>query len=87
MDAHESQKHGQRAFDAMRQKLEELSNTRTLYCENSQEYDDMKNTFLQLQIQYEDVTCRLADGRTCPGFCISTAAFIFIATIGLVNSN
>ena len=87
MTSHESQQHNQSAFAAMHQKIEELSNTRTLYCETSQEYTDMKSNFRQLRICYVEITCHLADGRTVPGFRLSTAAFIFLATAGLVNSN
>jgi hypothetical protein len=87
MTPHESQQHGQRTFAAINKKLGELSDTRVLYCETSREHDDMKSNFHQLQIQYEDVTCCLVDGRSVPGFRISTASYIFLATINLVNTN
>jgi hypothetical protein len=81
------QQQNQAAFAAIYKKLEDLSNTRTLYCETSQEYNDMKSNFQQLQIRYEEITCHLADGRQTPGFRISTNAFIFMATANLVNTN
>ena len=87
MTPHESQQHGQRAFAAIHERLEKLSDTRTLYCDTPQEYSDMKSNFRKLQIRYEEITCRLADGRTVPGFRLSNSAFIFLATASLVNVN
>lgn len=87
MTPRERQQHNSAAFATIHRKLEKLSDTRTLYCETSQEYTDMKSNFHQLRICYEEITCHLTDGRTVPGFRLSTAAFIFLATASLVNAN
>lgn len=67
--------------------LKDVCGKRILYCDTPQECDNMTRTLQQLQIRYDAVTCHLKDGRSVPGFRISTAAYIFLATISLVNTN
>ena len=89
MTAHEQEQHNRstRAFAAMRRTLAAISDTHTLYCDTPQQYSDMKDQLQQLHIRHTEVTCHLTDGRDALGFRISTNAFIFLATIGLVNAN
>lgn len=87
MTPHERQRQNQAAFAAMRDRLEALSDTRILYCDTDIDFADMKQQLQQLQIRHEDVTCRLIDGSTCPGFRLTTEAYIFLATLSLVNAN
>lgn len=72
---------------AIHTKLEQLEHTCTIYCDTLHHYADIKSLFRQLNIQYDEITCRLHSGNTAPGFRISTEAFIFMATLQLMNSN
>jgi hypothetical protein len=86
MTPHESQQHNQAAFAAMHKKLDALQTHRTLFANNLDEYVEMKTRFREFNLQYEEVTCTLSDRRV-PGFRISNEAFIFLATVNLIQSN
>jgi len=87
MSSHEAHTTGQRAFAAMREQACQITDSKLLVTEGPQHFDDTQALFDQLGISFETVTVRLASGATVPAFRISTAAFIFLGTLNLINSN
>jgi hypothetical protein len=84
----ERHRQNQAAFAAIYTRLADLADTRTLWCETRQEHATLKQQFEQLHICYDEVAClRSSDARRLPGFRVSTATFIFLATLQIVQSN